>query len=373
MEEEESYAELSLGHENVLEGQSCITLHIALTKNFFQFQGSFFQQIEGTAMGAAMAPNLANLYVEYFEKAVIYPATNPFSNHLRKWLRYIDDILIIWDGSREEADCFVTWLNQQNRFLKFTGSICDCETHFLDITIFHHNGSLKVKPYNKTTDKNSLLHFNSHHAKHLKNNLPFGQFLRLKRNSSLKDDFARSADVLTNKLLAKGYPPRVIRNASKRAYNNNREALLEKSSRPIKKIGTVFVNTFSNLSYKIKNIVMKTWKKIYRGKEVLPPLVAFRKSQNLRNILIRNDVTEMQIPQVRQTRLWGLPEVKGHFPCGNCSMCGQTKETRLLQILPDVKWVFTEMTNFNTANVVYLITCPCGLHYVGKTNRQCKV
>ncbi|XP_030043886.1 vomeronasal type-2 receptor 26-like [Microcaecilia unicolor] len=36
---------------------------LALTKNYFLFQDTFYQQIKGTAMGSTMAPNLANLYV----------------------------------------------------------------------------------------------------------------------------------------------------------------------------------------------------------------------------------------------------------------------------------------------------------------------
>lgn len=48
-------------------------------------------------MGCPLAPEIANLYMEIFEKHV-NSQLNPFHKHLVKWFRYIDDIFIIRRG-----------------------------------------------------------------------------------------------------------------------------------------------------------------------------------------------------------------------------------------------------------------------------------
>ena len=69
-----------------------------LTKNFFNFNGQLYEQIQGTAMGTRMAPNYAIIFMHYLE-------TNFLSNYPKQpktWLRFIDDIIVIWQFGRLE-------------------------------------------------------------------------------------------------------------------------------------------------------------------------------------------------------------------------------------------------------------------------------
>ena len=72
-------------------------LRIVLTQNYFQFADQMYQQIRGTAMGTRTAPSYANLFMANLEEQLLskYP-TKPLL-----WLRYIDDILVVWDGDQE--------------------------------------------------------------------------------------------------------------------------------------------------------------------------------------------------------------------------------------------------------------------------------
>ena len=63
-----------------------------LTMNNFSFNDNHYLQIHGTAMGTKMAPAYANLFLGYFEANALENA--PFQPHT--WLRYIDDIFMIW-------------------------------------------------------------------------------------------------------------------------------------------------------------------------------------------------------------------------------------------------------------------------------------
>ena len=56
------------------------------------FNDNHYLQIYGTAMGTKMAPSYANLFLGFFEANALKNA--PFQPHT--WLRYIDDIFMIW-------------------------------------------------------------------------------------------------------------------------------------------------------------------------------------------------------------------------------------------------------------------------------------
>ncbi|KAJ1159325.1 hypothetical protein NDU88_011992 [Pleurodeles waltl] len=71
-----------------------VEMRIAMGKNYFMFD-KFYFQTKGVAMGATFAPNLANLYMADYETQHIFSKANPFLGHLRKWSRYIDDVLLI--------------------------------------------------------------------------------------------------------------------------------------------------------------------------------------------------------------------------------------------------------------------------------------
>ncbi|KAJ1108612.1 hypothetical protein NDU88_005988 [Pleurodeles waltl] len=133
-------------------------------------------------MGSTFAPSLACLYVGNFEKSVVLNDDNPYRDQIKLWKRYIDDVLLIWTGSKEEALAFATWLNSANPFLTFTMNIGDNKLLFLDLLIYEHDGGLSTEVYYKPTDCNNLLQYQSFHPRALRDNLPVGQFLRLRRN-----------------------------------------------------------------------------------------------------------------------------------------------------------------------------------------------
>ena len=68
-----------------------------LTKNYFSFNGKLYDQTQGTAMGTRMAPIYAIIFMHYLD-------TNFLTNYLKQpktWLRFIDDIFMIWQYGNE--------------------------------------------------------------------------------------------------------------------------------------------------------------------------------------------------------------------------------------------------------------------------------
>ncbi|KAJ1211274.1 hypothetical protein NDU88_006635 [Pleurodeles waltl] len=204
---------------------------LAMTQNYFQFEDVLYHQIRGTSMGSTFAPSLACLYMYQFEKNFILPVTNPFFNNIKLWRCYIDDILIIWQGALPNIDLFTSWINTLDPFLKFTAHISTTQVPFLDLLIHNVNGKLETDTYHKITDRNSLRRYDSYHPKALRDNLPFGQFLRLRRNCSSVHLFEAQACELKEKLQHRCCPTKIINSSYKRARNNHREALLESTMR----------------------------------------------------------------------------------------------------------------------------------------------
>ena len=72
-------------------------LHINVNYNYFEFATLIFQQITGTAMGAAFSPTIANIFMS----VVLRRFLRTQLHHPLLLKRYIDDILIIWTKSQE--------------------------------------------------------------------------------------------------------------------------------------------------------------------------------------------------------------------------------------------------------------------------------
>lgn len=76
----------------------------AFTHNYFWSGGQNFLQNKGVAMGAIYASSLANLFMAKSEGDVIYAHCRP---ELVLWVRCIDDILLLWDGSLDSLDGYM--------------------------------------------------------------------------------------------------------------------------------------------------------------------------------------------------------------------------------------------------------------------------
>lgn len=342
---------------------------IAMKENFFEFEGQFYLQTSGTSMGSVFAPSLANLYMHKFEQDCVLTNENPFLGSICSWKRYIDDILVIWRGDERSLHDFHSWLNEQNTYLRFTLENSQHSLAFLDLLITATPQGLKSELYRKPMARNSLLQYTSCHPKSLRDNLPYGQFLRVQRNCTIKEDSIKHSDDLASKLAERSYPKKLIRRSMKRAANSNREALLEPPVPKTKNDRLTFVNTFSTRSNAIQRIVRKHWRILNTGADSLPqPLFAFKRATSLRDKLVHTRPPPKEIHQVGT--IWNMPPVTGHHPCGNCAACPQTKKTTSVDIGTNRPWEQKRFTNCNSSNLIYLITCPCALRYVGMTTRK---
>lgn len=165
-------------------------------------------------MGSAFAASVANLFMSSLEvNFILNPSTNPFFQHIFKFFCFIDDCFCVYTDPASFPD-FVAWLNNIHPTISFTLESSTTSINFLDTTVYLTDRStLAIRPFIKKTDMNTYLHFRSFHPHHLRSNIPYGQFLRVKRNSTSEWDYKTHSQQLCKQFLVRQYPSTVIQNA----------------------------------------------------------------------------------------------------------------------------------------------------------------
>ena len=158
-------------------------------------------QPHGTAMGTRMAPSYANLFLTKFETDTLSRA--PFQPFI--WLRYIDDIFMIWTRSVLDLNTFTSFLNDIHTTIKFTCDYSFTSITFLDVNVSIHNGKIVTDLYTKPTNEHQYLLHSSCHPIHTKCAIPnFSLALRLRRICSTNETFTLRTNELTDYLYKRG-------------------------------------------------------------------------------------------------------------------------------------------------------------------------
>ena len=93
----------------------CALVELCLKSTYFQFGKSFYEQVEGAAMGSPLSPIVANIFLEDLEtRALETSAWKP-----KMWRRYVDDVLV-WPHGDQLLKEFHQHLNKQNPSIQFT-------------------------------------------------------------------------------------------------------------------------------------------------------------------------------------------------------------------------------------------------------------
>lgn len=178
-------------------------------------------------MIACFAPNYSNLFMGAWEETFVYSDLNIYLDKIIWWGRYIDDIILLWSGSETELLQFHSYLNNTNRNLKLSLDFSLSEINFLDLKISKDvNGDLHTSIFRKSTDRNTILRADSFHPSCLIDNIPFGQFQRLKRICDSEEDFERKAEDMSQRFKTRGYQQKTISRAYSKAKCLPREQLL---------------------------------------------------------------------------------------------------------------------------------------------------
>ena len=319
-------------------------------------------------MGTPMAPAAANLFMGLLETKILdfYPDTI----QREFWKRFIDDIFLLWTDSLENLTSFLDFINSIHPTIKFTSSVSYGSIPFLDINIKLQDGYLTTDLYCKPTDSHAYLHSSSCHPRHVIDNMPYSQFLRLRRLCSKHDTFVKRCNEMEEWFLKRGHKKTTVRQARKKAVNIPRlQALTYNKSNVLSR--TPFIITHHPANPPLKKWLADNHKNILhvseRMKKAVPevPIVGERNCKSLKNILM-----PAQLPFAKDCE-------PGCFNCNKkCILCDKHLiQTQTFQS-SQTKEVFTirHRLTCETTNVIYLLFCDKCDHcqYVGETQNKLK-
>ena len=289
-------------------------------------------------------------------------------------MRFIDDILLIWEHGRAELDKFILHLNTVHRTIKFTSEISLNEVSFLD-TMVHLDPTqgLSTDLFVKPTDSNNYFLYTSAHPRHCKRGIPFGQFLRIRRICSDDKSFLKHCIEKGKHFTRRKYPSDLIIRAFREALKVQRSKLLENNANQKETQANILVTTFHPESNVLKGVVAKNWDILGRScstREIHSKnvLTAYRRPKNLKDLLVRAKLPKAK-PNTEPT-----PTLTPCNPCNTrtCRYCPKlNKSGRITCTASDRSYKTRYNCTCKSSNLIYCLSCKrCGIQYVGQTKNR---
>ena len=268
-------------------------LRLVLMFNVVEFDKRIYHQVWGVSMGSKISPTFVDIFMAALEKKFMASLATRLREKIKFYKRYLDDILLIWDGSQTEFEEFFKLLNGFHRNLNFTcvPDFKNKTTTFLDVNVKIAGGCLTTDLYVKPTSANQYLSPLSIHPGHICTNIPYSLAFRIKRICSEESDFEKQLDKLKTTLLARDYKSKVIDSAFNRVRALSRDFTLKKVVKEDSDKLT-FVITYDPRLPPIHSVLHKHVRTLMMDadmRETFPDgfQVAFKRHRNVKEFLCR--------------------------------------------------------------------------------------
>ena len=180
-------------------------LSFAAHESFFLFDGEYYTQIDGVAMGSPLGPTLANAFLCHYEKQWLSQCPKEFLPTVYK--RYVDDIFVTFE-TQVQLKNFVDYMNSRHPNIKFTFELEQNDTFsFLDIKISRdQSNSFSTSVFRKPTFSGVFTNFSSYMPKTYKLGLVYTLIFRCFNLCSSYENFHKEISELKEIFKKNGYP-----------------------------------------------------------------------------------------------------------------------------------------------------------------------
>ena len=265
---------------------------------------------------------------------------------------------------------FIHHMSNFHPALQYTHEVSTTSVSFLDLSISIHPNCPKLSTtiFYKPTDSHAYLLHSSSHPSSTRNSIPYSQFLRLRRICSREQDFDHEAQRMCNFFTARQYPGEVVQTALERVRSTSRtEALTPKETVGECDDRMVAVIPYHPHNIPVCKILRENFTFLQQDPELKqvftkPPLIAFQRSKNLRDMLVRSKLR----PQANQST------VQGCRPCGDkkCKTCPFINTATTIAG-PTGRFTVKSSLCCKSSDIVYVLTCTlCSQLYIGETCRS---
>lgn len=201
--------------EHPLRQQIVRGLEVVMKNNYFTFNGDIYHQLQGTAMGTAVAPSFASIYLGIIEEVLL----DRFGPNLLLYRRFIDDIIMLThpDSKPFLVKQMLAMLTRDSK-LQFTFNSSYEHMTFLDLDIhIDEHSSIYTKTHVKDTSLFLYLPSSSAHPPGMLRGLIMGRVLKYHSQNTHVADFEHFVKQLYFNLLRRGYHSRKLKPLFKEA------------------------------------------------------------------------------------------------------------------------------------------------------------
>lgn len=265
-------------HTNLNERVKDLCLKLAffvLTNNYVmckELGSAIYRQMIGTAMGTTFSVIYAIIFMIWLETPIV--EDKRFSQFIRLYKRFIDDLFLIWSGPAEvlcefrralaEADEGIgfDWSGYRNQQEAANPSLVKARLHdqvnFLDLDltlqreVTRQGALIKVmfRPYRKQGNAYAYIPFTSFHGRHTFRGWVLAEILRLLTHSSTPEIWRTEGRAFYYLLCSRGYPRWFLREVFQEVTWARRSELL---SRDRKEICDEFFETYRACVLTLRN------------------------------------------------------------------------------------------------------------------------
>lgn len=189
-----------------------------LRSNTSQFNGTYYIQTNGAAMGHPCIPPVANIFLDAVETDAFKAITNHcIANNIdiitmmpKVYIRLMDDIFGIFP-SEEAWKLFIDIFNTRRETIKITHSCSSTNAVFLDIEYFRGpDNKLETRLYRKPNNSYLYIPHSSMHNPTIHKSWIINERKRCKIICSNNDDYIAAELLFRSKLPDRGYPPHIL-------------------------------------------------------------------------------------------------------------------------------------------------------------------
>ena len=148
-------------------------------------------------------PADASIFMAEIEQKCIYPL---IKHKPILFLRYIDDIFMVWTKSEKQLKDFMSELNKKHSSLKFDFEFVCKRIEFLHTLVYiNQQNKLQTTLFQKSSNRQNFVNAKSEHPYPLNKSIPYCQTLRIRRICSTFQDYHSHPRKLNEQFVDKGY------------------------------------------------------------------------------------------------------------------------------------------------------------------------
>jgi hypothetical protein len=273
-----------------------------LGTSVIEYNDNYYQQRNGIAMGTNAAVSLANIYLgEYLDP--IYRNCK-FVQYYR---RYIDDLFIVWKGSRQDWTDFQNFVqdhldNQFDQKLRINFEQPSTTATFLDINIKINraNSKFETSIYQKELNKYMYLTPKSCHVPHVFSGFIKGELTRYSRLSTNPFNYLMIKKLFYQRLVERGYSRLFLNTIFKKHKWSSR--FVERSNPPTVLMPLVLPYSKRKNLVQVEKFIKSSQEKFQAYLDFAKPLVVYKKTPNINQLISSSSLTKGQSEKIKEMK-----------------------------------------------------------------------